>query len=520
MNKDNLPIIVSILALGFILTLSFSNTGEFLAVKSQKPNYELPSDVNPGVTIYNKPTTIGSSDNLKGGQLEDINPPFPDFTEPCNPFDTTDSDNDGITNCLDNCVTKYNPGQQDINGDGEGDMCDDTDGDGLTDHFELLRGSHPSGIYQHQLHCIDYLTYDSDNDGLSDGVEYGDYNGYYNNIRSTFTKVREKEVEEELYNRNQVLANNNGANIPLIPGTIDDYYLMRPYSNPCIVDTDQDGLNDAYEYNRGLLAWNPDSDQDGLVDGYSYSNRYGELSYGTDPLNSDTDGDNIPDGVEVAWELMYQQNKFDPINSDTDSNGITDGNEDHDNDGLTNSEEYNPYPNDNSYMSNNIHEFNVYDAINLGYTAHADLCSPFSKDTDNDGISDSTELKYALTKDRYYKPNTMDHDLFVKSGIFSQPFKFRARCNSADSDGDGLTDSDEACYYENINGIRCDPNSTTVHDYPEYSFTTSGKIIANIGTDTSPIYGDSDWDSYYSSAQQKRICLDSDDKYPLDSSLC
>lgn len=530
MNKDNLPFIVSILALAFILTLSFSNTGEFLAKSGGKTtNYNLPSNVNPGVTTYNKPTPISSPDNI-GAQLEDIKKPLPPLEEPCS---ITDYDNDGINDCIDNCPNNYNPGQQDVNGDGEGDMCDDTDNDGLTDHFELLGGSHPSGIYQHQLYCIDYLNDDSDNDGLIDGLEYGDdfylrYPGY-SNVKSTFYDIKEKAVEEELYNRKQYLANQHGSNLPLIPGTIDDYYLLRPYSNPCIVDTDRDGLNDLYEYNTGTFAGHTDSDADGLVDGYSYvtsygQNIYGELSYGTDPLDSDTDGDNIPDGVEVTWEVIYSQNKFDPTKSDTDSNGINDGDEDYDNDGLTNSEEFNPYPKDNSYVSNNLHRFDASSAGTPGYSANSDLCSPFSKDTDGDGISDSTELKYSLTKHTWMGVNTLDYDLLVNSGIFSQPFKFRTRCNSADSDGDGLTDDEEACYYENLNGIRCDPNSTSVHDYPEYTVPNSQSygsyMITNSGTDTSPIERDSDNDGYYSGVGTKFLCHDDDDKYPLDSTQC
>ena len=42
-------------------------------------------------------------------------------------------DNDGVSDCTDNCPAIYNPGQEDCDNDGIGDVCEtDTDGDGIT----------------------------------------------------------------------------------------------------------------------------------------------------------------------------------------------------------------------------------------------------------------------------------------------------------------------------------------------------------------------------------------------------
>ena len=42
-----------------------------------------------------------------------------------------DSDGDGIGDVCDNCIFMFNPGQIDMDFDGEGDVCDaDLDGDG------------------------------------------------------------------------------------------------------------------------------------------------------------------------------------------------------------------------------------------------------------------------------------------------------------------------------------------------------------------------------------------------------
>jgi len=68
------------------------------------------------------------------------------------------------------------------------------------------------------------------------------------------------------------------------------------------IDTDQDGLSDAQEFD---LETNPrlvDSDNDGLSDWEEHA------IFGTDPLNDDTDGDTYLDGEEV-------QNGYDPNGS-------------------------------------------------------------------------------------------------------------------------------------------------------------------------------------------------------------
>lgn len=44
-----------------------------------------------------------------------------------------DSDNDGILDSVDNCISTYNPDQGDSDNDGIGDVCDDSDLDGLVD---------------------------------------------------------------------------------------------------------------------------------------------------------------------------------------------------------------------------------------------------------------------------------------------------------------------------------------------------------------------------------------------------
>lgn len=96
-----------------------------------------------------------------------------------------------------------------------------------------------------------------------------------------------------------------------------------------------------------------DSDGDGLTDVM-------ESKLGTNPFNIDTDGDGLTDGYE------YNILETDPLKQDSDENGIFDGDEDFDNDGLSNLMEY-----------------------TLG-------TNPFDFDTDNDGFSDNYEVTHAM----------------------------------------------------------------------------------------------------------------------------
>ncbi len=76
-------------------------------------------------------------------------------------------------------------------------------------------------------------------------------------------------------------------------------------------DSDNDGLGNLDEVQRGTDALNPDTDGDGLLDG-------AELIWGANPLVADTDGDTLPDGQEV--NVLHTS----PINPDTDGDGLND----------------------------------------------------------------------------------------------------------------------------------------------------------------------------------------------------
>ena len=63
---------------------------------------------------------------------------------------------DGVPDVADNCSETFNPSQEDFNGNGVGDVCEDSDQDGLWDATELIFGTDP-------------MVQDTDGDGLTDG---------------------------------------------------------------------------------------------------------------------------------------------------------------------------------------------------------------------------------------------------------------------------------------------------------------------------------------------------------------
>lgn len=155
----------------------------------------------------------------------------------------------------------------------------DTDGDGMTDGWEVKYGFNP---------CV---AADADGDADNDGVT---------------------NLEEGQHGSNPHSADTDGDGL-------SDGVEVGLGTSLTNADTDNDGLDDSYEYDAGLDPCHPDTDRDGLPDGW-------EVDHGLDPDcatgDDGTNGDPDHDGLSNIDEY---QNGSDPQDPDTDGDGVSDG---------------------------------------------------------------------------------------------------------------------------------------------------------------------------------------------------
>ena len=143
----------------------------------------------------------------------------------------------------------------------------------------------------------------------------------------------------------------------------------KPIDNGQNSDPDKEEQNNKVEE----IDKTKDTDKDGLFD-------YIELQIGTDIEKTDTDGDGLSD----YFEIMSMS--YDPTRKDTDNNGINDGEEDLDDDGLSNLKELeintDPYTADSDD-----------DGLKDGEEINTYNTDPCKYDTDGDDVSDGKEIE-------------------------------------------------------------------------------------------------------------------------------
>ena len=171
----------------------------------------------------------------------------------------------------------------------------DSDGDGLSDAFEILvLGSNPN-------------AFSSANDTISDGWKFR----YGFDIHDPTVAGRDDDGDG-LTNSEEYLLGTNPNNPDSDGDGLPDGLEIHIGTNPTNADTDGDGLSDGDEYITYMT--NPrvaDTDGDGLLDGE-------EIALGTSPFYDDTDHDGIRDYTEVK---VLGSN---PLSCDTDGDGIDD----------------------------------------------------------------------------------------------------------------------------------------------------------------------------------------------------
>ncbi|HUQ11927.1 MAG TPA: hypothetical protein VM146_16550 [Steroidobacteraceae bacterium] len=360
----------------------------------------------------------------------------------------TDSDNDGVSNQLD--PANLNPCVP--NSSHAVCLAADSDGDGLTNAQEDTLGTGRNNA-------------DSDGDGANDGAEVGgnvnapvdsDGDGTPNVLESSVTDTDGDGVANQLDP-----ANNN----PCVPNA---------NSTPCLaLDSDGDGLTNGQENTIGSDRNNVDTDGDGTNDG-------GEIG-GNPNAPMDTDGDGTPNVLESSsadsdGDGVVNQNDFannnpcvpnansgaclaadsdgdlltnaqeDALgtsrgNPDTDGDGMNDGADagDSDGDGIPNALESSVTDSDSDGVANQNDPNNTNPCV-----PNSSNAACLAADSDGDGLTNSQEDAAGTGRSN---PDT-DGD-GVNDGTDLAPLNpcapngNTAACLSADSDGDGLTNTQE-----------------------------------------------------------------------------
>ncbi|WP_350292235.1 gliding motility-associated C-terminal domain-containing protein [uncultured Croceitalea sp.] len=402
--------------------------------------------------------TIPACADADGDNICDVDDPAPN--DPCvpmsnpdwQPVGTSDCDGDGLTydeetTGIDDPSTPANP-----SGNITDPMLADTDGDGISDGQEALDGTNPNNDCD-SIGGTPQGTSDCDNDGLTNDEET--------------TGVDDPSTP----------ANPNGNT-----------------TDPNLTDTDGDGIsdgqealdgtdpNDSCDSVGGMPLGTSDCDGDGLTNNEEItgvddpSTPANPNGISTNPNIADTDGDGISDGQEAL-------DGTDPNNSCDSVGGTPLGTADCDGDGLTNDEETTGVddPSTPANPNGNTTDPNVVDTDGDGISDGQEAldgtdpnndCDAFggtplgTSDCDNDGLTNDEETTGVDDVSTPANPN----------GNTTNP-------SNADTDGDGISDGQEA-----LDGTNPNDDCDSVGGTPLATSDCDGDGNPN-GTDPNPGVG-------------------------------
>jgi hypothetical protein len=381
----------------------------------------------------------------------------------------------------------------------------DSDCDGLTDLEEFADAYAGGG----QTNPGDY---DSDDDGVADGVEAGRTASIDAQCPATWLDADASSRTSPIAADSDGDCISDGAEDRNNNGRVD-----AGETDPNNGDSDGDGLGDGEEDAdcdgttdaNETSAVATDSDGDGVNDGV-------EVADGLDPLRDDSDGDGVPDGADVNPSVADPDEDDDglpdsidlaPENPDRDGDGLLDGAEDANRNGLVDAGETDPEraDTDGDGLDDDVERDRGTnpriadsdgDLLEDGVEVNLTLTNPRDRDSDDDGLSDGLEDRNGDGQVAPPNPAGQETDPRVADtdgdgitdGLEDRNRNGRVdlgetdpRQTDTDSDGDGLSDAQEAALGTNAN--RADTDSDGVDD---------GAEVGSQGTD--PLDTDSDDD--------------------------
>ncbi len=348
----------------------------------------------------------------------------------------------------------------------------DSDGDGVNDNIDMF----PTDIHH---------ATDNDADGMPDGWEFA-------HGLSTFSNNAAMDVDADtLTNLQEFIAGTDPQSTDSDHDGVNDNLDAWPVKRAYSLDTDSDGLPDAYEMVNAPLDKYYPSDASADFDGDTLTNLQ-EFTKGSNPNNPNTDDDGLPDNIDKwpanaaytydndndelpdAWEAQYGLNSSYPNDAQIPFLGDTDflsplqeftlgtdpNSSDTDNDSYDDRHDFNPlvvHMNDEDLDFDGIPRWweqpffmsdsNADDAFNDmdsdGTTSlqeylngtYPDIVQ--DQDNDYDGMLDGWEHAHGLNTS--YNESNMDFDADTLTNL--QEFTAGTDPMGGDTDHDGVNDN-------------------------------------------------------------------------------